>query len=75
MVVMNKKEKEELLRLAKSPSLKRDMQFISAHRYNPVMVDGKVDMDRLIIFLTEYNEFINHQSKPFRPIIDRVMKL
>ncbi len=73
--MISKDEKEELLRLAKSSSLREDMRHISANRHNPVIIHGRVDMDRLITFLTEYNEFINHQPKPFKKIIDRVMKL
>ena len=68
-------EKEELLRLAKSSSLKDDMQYLSAHRHNPLFLDGKVSMDRLLDFLNEFNEFINHEPKPFKPMIDRDMKL
>jgi hypothetical protein len=70
----SKKEKEELLSLSQSSSLKADMRYVSAHRYNPFIVDGKVDLDRFITFLTEYNEFINHKPKPFKPMIDRIMK-
>jgi hypothetical protein len=69
------KEQEEFLRLSQSSSLKADMRYIAAHRHNPLLVDGTVDLDRLIAFLTEYNEFINHQPKPFKPMIDKVMKL
>jgi len=69
------KEQEELRRLAQSSSLRADMRYVAAHRHNPLLVDGKVDMDRFITFLTEYNEFINHKPKPFKPIIDRIMKL
>lgn len=69
------KEQEELRRLAQSSSLQNDMKYIAAHRHNPLFVDGNVDLDRLITFLTEYNEFINHNPKPFKPIIDRIMKL
>lgn len=67
------KEQEEFLRLSQSSSLKADMRYIAAHRHNPLLVDGTVDMDRLIAFLTEYNEFINHQPKPFKPMIDKIM--
>jgi len=69
------KEQEELRRLSQSSSLQNDMKYISAHRHNPLIVEGNVDLDRLISFLTEYNEFINHKPKPFKPIIDKVMKL
>jgi hypothetical protein len=69
------KEQEELLRLSQSSSLRADMRYIAAHRHNPLIVDGIVDLDRFITFLTEYNEFINHKPKPFKPMIDRIMKL
>ena len=36
---------------------------------------GRVDMDRLIEFVTQFNEFINHQPKPFSRMIGREMKL
>lgn len=75
MALLNESEKEELLNLAKSSSLKEDMRHLSENRHNPVVVNGKIDMNRLITFLTEFNEFINHEPKPFKPMIDRVMKL
>jgi hypothetical protein len=51
------------------------MRYVAAHRLNQLMVNGTVDMDALITFLNSYNEFLNHQSKPFRPIVDKIMKL
>ena len=74
-MTLSTKEQEELRRLSQSSSLKADMKYVSAHRHNPLIVDGKVDLDRFITFLTEYNEFINHKPKPFKPMIDRIMKL
>ncbi len=47
------------------------LHFIST----PSERDGKVDADAHIEFLNQFNEFINHEPKPFRKIIDRVMKL
>lgn len=73
--MLSEPEKQELLRLAKSSSLKMDMKYLSDNRHNPLLIDGKVDVDRWVDFLTDFNEFINHQQKPFRPIIDKVMKL
>ena len=75
MAKISEREKLELLRLAGSLSLKEDMRYLSSHRHNPVLANGMVDMDRLIEFLTQFNEFINHEPKPFRPIIDKEMKL
>jgi hypothetical protein len=73
-MTLSTKEQEELWRLSQSSLLKADMRYVSAHRHNPLIVDGKVDLDRFITFLTEYNEFINHKPKPFKPMIDRIMK-
>ncbi len=73
--MINREEKKELLRLAESSSMKEDMRHLSATRHNPAMINGKVSIDRLITFLSEYNEFINHEPKPFKPIINRDMKL
>ena len=69
------KEKEELVALAQSHSLKKDMQYLADHRHNPLIVDGKVDPDRYITFVTEYNAFINHRPKPFKPMVEKIMKL
>jgi len=74
--MLNADEKEELLRLAKSSSLKKDMQYLSDHRHNPFIKDnGEVDFDAYIEFVQQFNEFINHKPRPFKPIIDKEMKL
>lgn len=75
MMLLNDIERKELVRLARSASLKEDMERLLQQKHNPVMVNGRVDMDRVVVFLTEYNEFINHRPKPFRPITDKIMKL
>lgn len=72
---LTKNERDELLNLTKSVSLRNDMQYLSANRLNPTVVNGKVDMDKLVDFLTQYNEFINHNPRPFKKIIDKDMKL
>ncbi len=75
MAMISDDEKEELLRLAAGRSLKEDMAYVAAHRHNPVAVAGKVDLDRVVEFLTQFNEFMNHRPKTFRPMRDRKMKL
>lgn len=75
MAELSESERNELKALAGSESLKKDMRYLMEHRHNPVLVDGKVDLDRLVDFLTGFNEFIKHEPKPFKPMIDRVMKL
>ena len=75
MEVISEVEKRELLRLAKSFSLRKDMRYLSSNRHNPFVKDGKVDVDACVEFVTQYNEFINHEPKPFKPMVDKVMKL
>lgn len=69
------KATEELLRLARSDKFKNEMRRLREHRFNPLIIRGRVDLDRLIEFFNGYNEFINHEPKPFKPIIDKNMKL
>lgn len=73
--MLSEKEKKELLETIGSQSLRNDMRNLSATRQNPLLNNGKVDLDGFIEFLNGYNEFINHRSRPFKPMIDRVMKL
>jgi len=73
--MLSNREKEELLQIADSRALRNDMRYLKTHRHNPVLVNGTVDLDKLIEFLNGYNEFINHQPKPFRPLPDSIMKL
>lgn len=72
---LTKNERKELLNSTQSVSLRNDMQYLSANKLNPTLVNGKVDMDKLVDFLTQYNEFINHNPRPFKKIIDKDMKL
>ena len=73
--MLSEKEKQELTGIAESGSLRDDMRYLAEKKYNPFLKDGKVDIDRYIDFLNAYNEFINHTPKPFKPMIDRIMKL
>lgn len=74
-MVLSEKVKDELRSLAKSSTLRDDMRRVALNRHNPIIVNGEVDMDRLLEFLDQYNAFVNHEPKPFKPMIDKVMKL
>jgi len=74
-VVLNDREGKELIFLARSSSLKTEIARMSVKDHNPIMVNGRVDADKWIMFLNGYNEFINHTMRPFHKMIDRVMKL
>ena len=73
--MLNAEAKKELKELARSTQLREDMRRLEKSRHNPFLVDGKVDADRYIEFLKEYNAFINNAPKPFQRIIDRDMRL
>ena len=72
---LSKEEKAELKRLAKSIGFKKDIERVAKARHNPFVTNGEVNLERLVAFLTEYNQFINHIPRPFRKIIDRDMRL
>jgi hypothetical protein len=69
------REKEELRACAVSESMRTDADRLSANRYNPFIIDGVVDCDRVVEFLTDYNEFLGHPRKPRRPFVEREMNL
>lgn len=72
---ISEKSKKELIRAAKSPSLKRDMQKVSLNSSGPFLKDGKPDADAYMEFLNQFNAFINHAPKPFKPLIEKEFKL
>jgi hypothetical protein len=74
-VPLGEAEKEELRRLAGSPDLREDLARLSASRRRAFVERGAVVPDRVLAFLCEYNEFINHAPRKFRRIVDDLMKL
>lgn len=71
----SQKAEKELIKLAKSEGFKKDMEALRSRWEMPFIKNGKVDVDAYIEFVQQFNEFINHQPKPFRKIIDRDMRL
>jgi hypothetical protein len=67
--------KEELRACAVSESMRADADRLSATRHNPFIINGVVDCDRVVEFLTDYNEFLGHPKKPRRPFIEKEMNL
>lgn len=74
-MIITERAAEELRRLSLSEALRKDMETVAAQRHNPFIKDGKVDVDAYMEFVTQFNEFINHKPKPFKPIIDKDMRL
>lgn len=73
--MLTEKEKHEWRELAQSAGLRDDMRRIEKNRHNPFVEQGKIDLDKYIHFLTEFNAFANHAMKPFHRIIDKDMRL
>jgi hypothetical protein len=49
--------------------------MLSLHWRSPFVRNGVVDIDAYIEFVQQFNEFINHEPKPFRPMIEKDMRL
>lgn len=75
MGILSEEAKKEMLELAASEEFRQDCRRLRENMHNPFIVNGEVDVDRVVEFLTEVNAFMNHPMKPFRKIIDRDMKL
>ncbi len=67
--------KDEVAALSESEQLREDMRTAAKAKYLPILKDGKADVDAYISFVTQFNEFINHQRKPFKKISDKYMIL
>ena len=72
---ISKEARKELIRLARDASFLEDMRKVSSNRHDIFGAAGGSEADTLVKFLTEYNEFLNHQPKPFQEIVGRNMKL
>jgi len=72
---LSEKAEKELIELAGSEDFRRDMERLSMRNRTPFMKDGLPDADAFIEFVMQFNEFINHKPKPFKPMIDKDMKL
>lgn len=72
---MSEREKQELKELANSAQLRLDSRRLRENRNNPFMEGNKINLDNFLVFLDEFNSFMNHCPKPFRKIIDRDMRL
>lgn len=68
-------EREELIGMSQSEILRSDCERVADGRHNPFLLDGEINADRVVDFLTEYNEFFNHPIKPFTPPVEDNMKL
>lgn len=72
---LSKEAQKELLELASSPAFRKDMDQVRSFWQASLLRGGQVAVDEYLEFVTQYNEFINHQRRPFKPILERDMKL
>jgi hypothetical protein len=72
---LTESERAELVALSRSASLRSDCKRVADTRHNPFIVDGEIRADRVVDFLTQYNEFLNHPIKPRTAFIEDNMKL
>lgn len=75
MATLSDAEKKEMLEIAASPAVRQDMRLLRQTRHSLTRGDGQVDIDSWIEFLTHYNEFINHEPRPFTPMQEHTMKM
>ena len=66
---------KEFQELARSESLRTDMETLQRGRLHAFVRDGVVDIDAYLDFVMEFNEFISHEPKPWRQILDKDMRL
>ena len=72
---ISKVDREEMLALSRSQAMRDDAREVAERRHNPLLRDGVVSAQRVVEFLTQYNEFLNHPMKPFERPIEDNMKL
>jgi len=72
---LSSEAEKELINLAESETFKNDMEMLRLRWQAPFIKDGKVDVDAYIEFVQQFNEFINHEPKPFKLMIDKDMRL
>jgi len=66
---------KELVETGRSEDLRKDMEMLRSQWQTPFIKDGEVDIDTYIDFVQQFNEFINHEPRPFKKVIDKDMRL
>ena len=74
-MTLSKAAMVELRELSRSEALRRDMDVVLRSRHNPFINAGVVDVDAYIFFVSAFNEFVNHEPKPFVPMQCSDMRL
>jgi len=72
---ISQEAEKELVSLGRSEALRDDMDKLKSSWLSSFIRSGRIDVDLYIEFVSQFNEFINHRPKPFRPMIEKDMKL
>lgn len=72
---LSEEEKGEMLALAKSNAMREDGELLRNLARDQVVMNGVVNVSRVLQFFKDYNDFLNHPMKERRPFIERIMKL
>jgi hypothetical protein len=73
--MLSPEAEKEFRAMARSESLRSDMDAVRRNRRNPFLKNGVADADAYIAFVTIFNEFINHEPKSFKPMVGDHMRL
>jgi hypothetical protein len=73
--MISRAAEKEIREAARSESFRNDMKAVADSRHNPFIKNGNADAEAYIVFVTEYNAFINHVPKRFEPMLDTDMRL
>ena len=68
-------DRSELAAISRSETMRSDMAQLSLGRHNPFGEGDEISADRVVEFLTQYNELLNHPIKPLRRFEEGNMKL
>jgi len=64
-------EKDEILKVVDSDSLREDMRTVKENRKKFFVSEGPFSLDDAIHFLSQINTFANHRPKPFHKMKGR----
>jgi hypothetical protein len=72
---LSKEAEKEMIEFSRSEDFRSDIESLRSTWKIHFVHNGTVDVDGYIEFVTQFNEFINHRPKLFKPMIDRDMRL
>jgi hypothetical protein len=73
--MISRAAEQELREAATSQSFRNDMKTLVDSRHDPFIKNGNADVDAYLVFVSEFNSFINHMPKRFDRILDKDMRL